>query len=235
VQYSETPELQFEENKQYRFLIEKFVGEILLLLKILKTNNKKLSDMLQQSIHAISKMGEIGDMYTSGHQKKVQELACAIAREMQLTEEEIENISMAAIIHDIGKVYVPISILNKPGKISDLEYRIIQTHVQYSFDIASEIDLPQQVLTMIFQHHERIDSSGYPQELSGEDIIIGSRILAVADVVDGISSHRPYRQALGIDAALDEILKYKGVKFDTKVVDACIKLFREKHFNWKPD
>jgi putative nucleotidyltransferase with HDIG domain len=231
----ENIEFQFEENKKYKLLIEKFVEKIFLLLDAEKISNKKLSHRLGQAINAISKISELNDTYTAGHQIKVQELACGIAKEMNLVDEDIENISMAATIHDIGKIYVPAEILNKPGKITRIEYKMIQSHALHGFDIANEIDFPQQILTMILQHHERIDGSGYPQGLFGDDIIIGSRIMAVADVVEAMCSHRPYRQALGIDAALHEIIRYKGLKYDTNAVDACVKLFRKKNFTWKSD
>jgi PAS domain S-box-containing protein/putative nucleotidyltransferase with HDIG domain len=187
--------------------------------------NLKLAERLHQSVIAISKIGEMRDVYTAGHQRRVQQLSCEIARAIGLPEETIMNISYGALIHDIGKIYIASDILNKPGKISNLEYQIIQTHVEHGYTTVKEIDFPAEIPTMIYQHHERLDGTGYPQGLSGDDIIIESRILAVADVVEAMTSHRPYRPALGIDIALAEIQEFKGTKYDTQVVDICVDLF----------
>jgi len=199
---------------------------------LLEEMNKSLALRLLQTIHAISKIGELRDVYTAGHQRKVADLACAIAKEMGLSDERIGNISSGALIHDIGKINIASDILNKPGKISNLEYQILQTHAEYGYEIVKEIDFPPQVIEMIHQHHERLDGSGYPQKLAGDQIILESRILAVADVVEAMTSHRPYRPALGIDAALEEISLHRGEKYDCAVVDACLKLFREKGFQF---
>lgn len=217
-------------------LSEKELGQLhqaqQILSEELAKKNKELIFRIQQTINTISKIGEMKDGYTAGHQKKVEELSCAIAREMKLPDDVIDNISVGALIHDIGKINIPSDILNKPSKVSSLEYQILQSHVENSYEIVKEIDFPQQVIDMIYQHHERLDGSGYPQKLSGEEIIIESRILAVADVVEAMMSHRPYRQALGIDAAIEEITMHRGVKYDSKVVDVCIKLFREGGFTF---
>ena len=199
----------------------------------LEKSNQALSTRLSQSINAISKIGELRDVYTAGHQNRVSELACAIAQELGLSEEAITNISFGAMIHDIGKIYIASDILNKPGKISNLEYQILQTHAEQSYEVVKTIDFPEQIKTMIYQHHERIDGSGYPRKLAGDEIILESRILAVADVVEAMNSHRPYRAALGIEAALDEIEKNKGTRYDADVVDACIRLFRGNMFMFK--
>ena len=175
-------------------------------------------------------MGELRDAYTAGHQRRVQQLACEIGRRCGMTQEAIVNLSYGALIHDIGKIYIASDILNKPGKITNLEYQILQTHAEYSYNIVREMDLPQEILTMVQQHHERLDGSGYPNKCKGEEIILESRILAVADVVEAMTSHRPYRPALGINAALAEIESGKGTKYDENVVDICISLFREQGF-----
>lgn len=192
-----------------------------------------LAKRLRQTVKAISKIGELRDAYTAGHQKRVAELACAIGSEMGLAGEQIHNLSYGGLIHDIGKFFIPSDILNKPGKVSDLEYKILQTHAKESYNVVKEIDFPQKIHTMIHQHHERLDGSGYPLGLSGDEIILESRIMAVADVVEAMSSHRPYRAALGIDAALEEILLHRGTKYDEEVVDVCIKLIKEDgiHFS----
>lgn len=180
-----------------------------------------------QSVNAISKIGKLRDAYTAGHQRRVEALSCAIGRDMGFVAEQINNLSTGALIHDIGIFFIPLEILNKPGKISALEYQILQTHVEESYNVVKEIDFPEEIHTMIYQHHERLDGSGYPQGVSEDEIILESRILAVADVVEAMSSHRPYRAALGIDAALEEILLHRGTKYDAEVVDICIRLFEE--------
>ncbi len=199
----------------------------------LEASNKKLSLLVEQSIKTISKIGELRDAYTAGHQRRTADLACAIAQELGLTADEVNNIFFGAIIHDIGKIYVSSDILNKPGKITNLEYQLIQTHAEFGYNIVKDIDFPCQIATMIHQHHERLDGLGYPQGLSGDQIILESRILAVSDVVEAMTSHRPYRPSLGVDAALEEIAAFKGSKYDCDVVDACIKLFREEGFAFK--
>ncbi len=193
----------------------------------LEHQRKDLEKRLHQSVNAISKIGELRDVYTAGHQKRVAELAFSIGREMGLADEKISNLSYGGLLHDVGKFFVPSDILNKPGKVSDLEYKILQTHVEESYNVVKEIDFPKEIHTMVYQHHERLDGSGYPQGLSGDEIILESRILAVADVVEAMTSHRPYRAAFGIDAALKEILLHRGTKYDAEVVDICVKLFKE--------
>ncbi len=192
-----------------------------------------LEKRLQQSINTISRIGELRDVYTAGHQRRVKDLACAIARELGFSESAIMNLSYGALIHDIGKIYIASDILNKPGKISNLEYQILQTHSEQGHNIVKGVDFPDVIPTMIYQHHERLDGSGYPNGLSGDQIIPESRILAVADVVEAMSSHRPYRPALGIDAALKEIETIKGLKFDSRVVEVCVQLFKEKGFKFE--
>ncbi len=195
-----------------------------------KQTENELEKRLLQSVNAISKIGELRDVYTAGHQKKVGDLSCAIGKELGLTKEKIRNLSFGSLLHDVGKFFVPTEILNKPGKITHLEYQIIQTHVEESYNVVKEIDFPKEIHTMIYQHHERLDGSGYPKGVSGDAIILESRILAVADTVEAMTSHRPYRAALGIDAALKEILLHRGTKYDAEVVDICVKLFKEKGY-----
>ncbi len=191
-----------------------------------------LERRLQQTIYIISRIGELRDVYTAGHQKRVRDLAVSIAKELGLSQSAIMNLSYGALIHDIGKIYIASDILNKPGKITNLEYQILQTHSEQGYNIVKEVDFPDAIPVMIYQHHERLDGSGYPQGLSGDQIIIESRILAVADVVEAMSSYRPYRPALGIDEALKEIMTHKGKKYDNTVVDICIQLFKEKNFKF---
>ena len=168
--------------------------------------------------------------HTSGHQKRVSNLARVIAQEMGLSKDTTDNIRMAGIIHDIGKISVPAEILSKPTKLSNMEFGLIKVHPQIAYDILKGVELPYPIAQTVLQHHERLDGSGYPQGLKGENIILEARILAVADVIEAMASHRPYRPALGIDAALNEIEQNKGALYDTEVVDACLKLFKEKGF-----
>lgn len=207
-------------------------NEIELQRDNLIASNEKLAHLLEQSVNSISKIGELRDTYTAGHQRRVKDLSCAIAKELGLSNEAITNLAYGALIHDIGKINVPTEILNKPGRISNIEFQIIQTHVEHGFNIAKGIDFPEAISVMVHQHHERLDGSGYPLGLSGDQIIMESRILAVSDVVEAMTSHRPYRPALGIDAALEEILKFRGLKYDDVVVDTCIELIRDKGFEF---
>lgn len=157
-------------------------------------------------------------------------MARSIGAEMGFTADQIDGIRMAAVIHDIGKISVPSEILSKPMKLTDLEFSLIKTHAQSGYDILKDIEFPWPVADVILQHHERMDGSGYPNGLKGDEILLESRIMCVADVVEAIASQRPYRPALGIDVALDEIEKNKGILYDRSVADACLKLFKEKGY-----
>ncbi len=190
----------------------------------------RIKKTLQAAVQSIALLVETKDPYTSGHQERVSQLARAIAKEMDLTKDQQDFISTASIIHDLGKVSVPSELLSKPTKLSDLEFNLIRVHSQAGYNILKDIDFPWPVADVVLQHHERMDGSGYPQHLQGEAILLEARILAVADVVEAISSHRPYRPAMGISSALDEISKNKGILYDANVVDACLKLFRENNF-----
>jgi PAS domain S-box-containing protein/putative nucleotidyltransferase with HDIG domain len=196
----------------------------------LKETAEKLRNSLIGTIQAMSSMVEMRDPYTAGHERRVSSLARAIAREMGLPNDTVDNIRMAGIIHDIGKISVPAEILSKPGKLSDMEFSLIKIHSQTGYDILKGVGLPYPVAEMVLQHHERLDGSGYPQGLKNGQIFLESQIISVADVIEAIASHRPYRPALGIDVALEEIEKNKGVLYDAEVVDVCVKLFREKRF-----
>ncbi|MBF0343425.1 MAG: PAS domain S-box protein [Nitrospirae bacterium] len=208
------------------------------------TNRKRTEKELQKGIdkmrktiggiiQTISMTVEVRDPYTAGHQRRVANIARAIASEMKLSEEVVDGIRMAGVIHDIGKIYVPSDILSKPGKLNELEFGLIKLHSQIGYDILKTIDFPWPVATIILQHHEKVDGSGYPSGLKGEEILLEARILCVADVVEAISCHRPYRAALGIDTALVEISKNRGILYDPDVVDACLTLFREKNFTFE--
>ncbi len=191
---------------------------------------ERLRKGLAATVQAISIAVEARDPYTAGHQKRVADLARAIATEMELPADQIDFIRIAATIHDIGKISVPAEILSKPTMLSAIEFRLIQIHPETGHDILKDIDFPWPVAAVILQHHERMDGSGYPHGLTGENILIEARILAVADVVESMASHRPYRPALGIEAAMEEISKYSGILYDSNVVAACVSLFREKRY-----
>jgi len=173
---------------------------------------------------------EARDPYTAGHQRRVSELAAAIALEMGLPEEQVNGIHLAAMIHDVGKIHIPAEILSKPGKLNDIEFMLVKTHPQSGYDILKGVKFPWPIADIILQHHERMDGSGYPQGLKDGEILLESRIMAVADVVEAMSSHRPYRPALGIMAALSEIDRGRRSVYDPEVVDACLRLFVEKRF-----
>lgn len=173
---------------------------------------------------------EARDPYTAGHQRRVGDLARAIATEMGLPPEEVEGIRIAGVIHDLGKISVPTEILSKPRKLNDMEFALVKEHPQKGYEILKEVDFDWPVADMVRQHHERLDGSGYPQGLEGDEIVPGAKILAVADVVEAMASHRPYRPNLGLDAALEEITSGRNVLYDSKVVDACLSLFNEKRY-----
>ncbi|HPD57221.1 MAG TPA: PAS domain S-box protein [Smithellaceae bacterium] len=195
-----------------------------------KENLQKLRKALGATINAMAVTVETRDPYTAGHQRRVADLARAIATEMKLSSDKIDAVRMASVIHDIGKISIPSEILTKPTQLSDLEYNLIKTHPSSGHAILKDIEFPWPIARIVLEHHERIDGSGYPCGLKGDEILLESRIVAVADVVEAISSHRPYRAAQGIEAGLEEIEKNKGRLYDAQAVDACLRLFREKHY-----
>ncbi|MFA5078963.1 MAG: HD-GYP domain-containing protein [Dehalococcoidia bacterium] len=187
-----------------------------------------LNKTFEDTVLAFGTILEIKDRYTAGHQIRVARIAEAIAREMNLDDEQVRITRIAGTIHDIGKIYVPADILSRPGRLSDLEFEIIKTHSQYGHDILKTIDFPWPIAQIVLQHHEKLDGSGYPNGLKGDEILQYTRILTVADVVEAMASHRPYRATLGIDKALQEISNNKGKLYDPDVVDACVRLFTQK-------
>lgn len=199
----------------------------------LKQSLKKLCQTLEGTINALAITLEKRDPYTSSHQKRVTQLACAIAKEMEFPEEQIEAIRIAGLLHDVGKIYVPAEILSKPARLSDAEFNIIKTHPLSSYEILQTIAFPWPVAQIVLQHHERLNGSGYPSGLKDTEIILSAKILCVADVVEAMSSHRPYRPALGVKKALKEISKKSGINYEPKVVDACLRLFTKKRFKFK--
>ena len=198
-----------------------------------KQSLEKLRQALGGTVQALARTVEIRDPYTANHQRHVADLARAIAEEMGLSSEQIEGIRMAGLVHDIGKVAVPAEILSKPGRITEAEFSMIKVHSRVGYDILKDIEFPWRIAEVVLQHHEKVDGSGYPLGLSDGDIILEARILCVADVVEAMASHRPYRPALGIEEALREISKNRGILYDADAVDACVRLFREKGFKFK--
>ena len=193
-----------------------------------KRRDRALRNAMMQTIQTLSATIEQRDPYTAGHQRRVAELAVRIGGEMGLAEPELEGLRMGGLIHDIGKIYVPSEVLTRPGRFSKEEYNLVKTHCSVGYEIMKDADMPWPVAQMILQHHERMDGSGYPQGLKGDEIILDARILTVADVVEAMASHRPYRPSKGIDAALDEVKRGRGSAYDPHVVDACVSIFSRK-------
>jgi len=205
------------------------------------TERKRAELKLQQTLNSLKKaVGttiqvlmsalESKDPYTAGHQSRAAHLACAIAEEMGLSSDQIDGIRMAGSIHDIGKISIPAEILTKPTKLTKIEFSLIQEHAQTGYEMLRDVESPWPLAQIVYQHHERMDGSGYPNHLKGNEILMEDRIMAVADVVEAMAYHRPYRAALGIEAAFAEIRKNRGVLYDAAVVDSCLRLFREKGY-----
>ena len=244
VEYEST---YIKKNKTHAFVniksrIVKLNSENLILSSVRDiTDSKRTTDELEQSsaklqramegtINAIALTTEVRDPYTAGHQQRVTKLAVAIAAEMGLPESQIEGIRVAGNLHDIGTIYVPAEILSKPGKLKKNEFNLVKDHAEVGYDLLKSIEFPWPVANIVIQHHEGMDGSGYPQGLKGDDIMLESAIIAVADVIESMASHRPYRPAYNIDKALMEILQKKGVLYHPGVVDACLKIFNEGRF-----
>jgi len=191
---------------------------------------KQLEESLTSIVEAITVISEMRDPYTVGHERRVADIAVAIGAELGLSENTLEGLHVAGHLHDVGKMIVPSEILSKPGKLSPIEYQLIKTHAQSGYDVLKGIKFPWPVALVALQHHERMDGSGYPQNLKNDEILLEARIMAVADVVEAMSSHRPYRAGLGITAALEEIENGRGTRYDPNVVTACLRLFRVKGF-----
>ena len=208
------------------------LGVVLIDITQRKQDETALRALTEAAVDAIAAAAEARDPYTAGHQHRVADLAVAIANDLGLDRHEIEGIRIASKIHDIGKLRIPSEILNKPGAVRDTERELLKEHAQAGSDIVRGIDFPWPIADMILQHHERLDGSGYPNALSGDQILLGARIIAVADVVDAVASHRPYRASLGIGAALKLIAAERGTRLDARVVDTCIALFEQHRFTF---
>jgi len=195
----------------------------------------RLERSLEGTFRAMSMALELRDPYMAGHQQRVSSLAVAIAQEMNLTWEKIEGLRFAGIIHDIGKIAAPAEIMAKPSRLTKTEFQIVKDHPRVGYEMVKDIAFPWPVAHIILQHHERLDGSGYPEGLVGDAILAEARILAVADVVEALCSLRPYRPALGIEKGLEEIRKGRSLRYDTRAVDACVKLFREGRFTFRKE
>jgi len=192
----------------------------------LKISYEKIQLILEGTVQAISKIVESRDPYTAGHQQQVACISCLIAQKMNLPESQKESIRIAGLLHDIGKIAVPSEILTKPGRLSKLEMEMVKTHSQNAYDILKTIEFSHPIAQIILQHHERMDGSGYPQGLKGGDILLEARIIGIADVIEAMSAHRPYRAALGIQTAIEEITRNRGILYDETIVDVCLDTYK---------
>ena len=212
--------------------LEKVIVKYNQLEKELKQSYEKLQKFIEGTAHIIMKVVEIRDPYSTGHQQRVSKLAMAIAQHMKLPQDKIDGTRFASLVHDIGKVNLPTEIISKPSKLIEVEFNLIKNYPKVGYDILKKVDFPWPIAEIIFQHQEKIDGSGYPRGLKGDEICIEAKILGVANVVEAMSSYKSYRPALSIDESLAEIVKNKNILFDPEVVNTCLKLFKEKGFRF---
>lgn len=212
-------------------VIEERTRDLRQTLESLNESQKKYARVLEETILAISMTIEKRDPYTAGHQWRVSLMAAEIARELEMDTDRIEGLRLGAMVHDIGKIYVPVDILTRPGALSDIEYSFIKTHPQVGYDIVKHVQFPWPVADMILQHHERLDGSGYPHGLKGDQILLEAQIISVADIVEATASHRPYRPARGLEHALSQIRAGAGQFYHAEVASACLRLFEQKGYH----
>jgi len=199
----------------------------------LRQSNEKLQKFIEGIAYIITEIVEIRDPYLIGHHQRVSKLATAIAQEMKLSQDKIKGAKIASLVYDVGKVNLPAEIVSKPSKLVEVEFNLVKNHPRIGYEILKKVDFPWPIAEIVFQHQEKIDGSGYPRGLKGTEILIEAKILGVANVVEAMSSYKSYRPALSIDESLMEISKYKNILFDPEVVDACLKLFKEKGFKFE--
>jgi PAS domain S-box-containing protein/putative nucleotidyltransferase with HDIG domain len=228
ISYSAGPLLDEENHIVGTVAILYDITEKMELESALKASLEKMNRVVDEIVEALASAVETRDLYTASHQRRVASLSCAITEEMEgIGTDQMKGIRTAALLHDIGKLHVPFELLNNPGYLKDIEFALIKSHPQAGYDILKEIEFPWPVARIVQQHHEHLDGSGYPAGLEGDNILLEARILAVADVVEAMSSHRPYRPSKGINAALQEITQARGRHYDSGAVDACLALFRK--------
>jgi len=203
------------------------------LEKELQQSYKRLQKIMEGTAHIIMKVVETRDPYFTGHQQRVSKLATAIAKEMRLPQDKVEGVRFASLVHDIGKVNLPTEIVSKPSKLIEVEFNLIKNHPRVGYNILKKVNFPWPIAEIVLQHQERVDGSGYPRGLKGDEILIEAKILGVANVIEAMSSSRSYRPAISIDESLAEIVKNKSILFNPEVVDTCIKLFKEKGFKFE--
>jgi len=212
---------------------DKLRSEKDILEEMVQKRTEKIKRVQENMMLTIARIIGTKDPYIAGHHERVSQLAVAIARKMLISKEQIEGIRVTSMVHDIGKINVPAEILSKPGKLTDIEFGLIQQHTTTGYEVLKTIDYPWPIAEIVYQHHENIDGTGYPRGLDGEDILIEAQIVRVADVVEAMSSHRPYRAALGLEAAIEELFIGRGKKYNQEAVDACVKIFKEGKFKFK--
>lgn len=224
-----------EENKKNKLFkeLEKTKIKCGKIEKELEHSYEKLLKIVEDIANIITKIVEIRDPYSIGHQGRVSKLATAIAREMKLPKRKIDGIRFASLIHDVGKVNLPTEIVSRPGKLFEVEFNLIKNHPNIGYEILKNIDLPWPIAKIVLQHHEKINGSGYPQGLKGDEILLEAKILCVADVIEAMSSYKSYRPAVSMDKCLKEIIKNRNILFDSEVVNACVKIFKEKDFKFE--
>jgi len=213
--------------------LEKIVVRDNRLERELQQSDGKLQKLIEGIAYIITKIVEIRDPYLIGHHQRVSKLATAIAQEMKLPQDKIEGVRFASLVHDVGKVNLPTEIVSKPSSLVEVEFNLVKNHPRTGYEILKKVDFPWPIAEIVFQHQEKIDGSGYPRGLKGAEILIEAKILGVANVVEAMSSYKSYRPALSIDESLTEISKYENILFDPEVVNACLRLFREKGFKFE--
>jgi len=224
---------ELQEMREKVAELEKIIVRDNRLERELQQSYGKLQKFIEGIAYVITEIVEIRDPYLTGHHQRVSKLATAIAQEMKLPQDKIEGVRFASLVHDVGKVNLPTEIVSKPSKLVEVEINLVRNHPRTGYEILKKVDFPWPIAEIVFQHQEKIDGSGYPRGLKGAEILIEAKILGVANVVEAMSSYKSYRPALSIDEALTEIVKNKNITFDPEVVDACVKLFKEKGFKFE--